>query len=251
MPVQRMTGPNGRLYADPKPSPDETSFRQDNNSAAYYNSPYYLQHKNQVQPIPPVRQNAPPNINLADYIPTDIADAIDQAGKVTFHADFREQLSDAVSPFSFRHPLLMVLQRESHVLLDGERIVKRRVLKQETHFLPDLAELVESQAGDVLTVDANRSRVGFIQADDEPQQHALAGTAAAQHREGFAACHRQADPVQHLLASESLVQALDGDRGRVAVFLGFLYLHRNLIDRMHTCSRVSDQLREKYDDEFN
>jgi hypothetical protein len=81
-----MTGPKGQFYADPKPSPDETSFRQDNNSAAYYNSPYYLNNKNQVQPIPQVRQNAAPNSNLADYIPTDIADAIDQAGKITFHA---------------------------------------------------------------------------------------------------------------------------------------------------------------------
>src|SRR5579863_8734981 len=81
-----MMGPQGQFYADPKPSPDETSFRQDNNSAAYYNSPYYLQHKNQVQPIPQIRQNAAPNINLADYIPTDVADAIDQAGKITFHA---------------------------------------------------------------------------------------------------------------------------------------------------------------------
>jgi len=81
-----MTGPKGQFYADPKPSPDETSFRQDNNSAAYYNSPYYLNNKNQVQPIPQVRQNAAPNINLADYVPTDIADAIDQAGKITFHA---------------------------------------------------------------------------------------------------------------------------------------------------------------------
>jgi|HubBroStandDraft_6_1064221.scaffolds.fasta_scaffold10684_6 hypothetical protein len=86
MPVPRMTGPNGQLYADPKPSPDETSFRQDNNSAAYYNSQYYLLHKNQVQPIPPARQGAAPNIDLSDYIPTDIANAIEQAGRITFHA---------------------------------------------------------------------------------------------------------------------------------------------------------------------
>lgn len=86
MPVQRMTGPKGQFYADPKPSPDETSFRQDNNSSAYYNSQYYLLHKSQVQPIPQVRQNAAANIDLADYLPTDIADAIDQAGRITFHA---------------------------------------------------------------------------------------------------------------------------------------------------------------------
>jgi len=86
MPVQRMTGPKGQLYADPKPSPDETSFRQDNNSSAYYNSQYYLLHKNQVQPIPPARQNAPPYLDLADYLPADVANAIDQAGRITFHA---------------------------------------------------------------------------------------------------------------------------------------------------------------------
>jgi len=86
MPVQRMTGPKGRLYADPKPSPDETSFRQDNNSSAYYNSQYYLLHKNQVQPIPPARQNAPPYLDLGDFLPTDVANAIDQAGRITFHA---------------------------------------------------------------------------------------------------------------------------------------------------------------------
>jgi len=86
MPVQRLTGPKGRLYADPRPSPDETSFRQDNNSAAYYKSQYYLLHKNQVQPIPPTRPNALPYLDLADFLPTDVADAIDQAARITFHA---------------------------------------------------------------------------------------------------------------------------------------------------------------------
>jgi len=86
VPVQRLMGPNGQFYADPKPSPDETSFRQDNNSAAYYNSQYYLLHKNQVQPIPQVRQNALPYIELADYVPKDVADAIAAAGRITFHA---------------------------------------------------------------------------------------------------------------------------------------------------------------------
>ena len=86
MPVQRLTGPKGRLYADPRPSPDETSFRQDNNSAAYYKSQYYLLHKNQVQPIPPTRPNALPYLDLADFLPTDVADAINQAARITFHA---------------------------------------------------------------------------------------------------------------------------------------------------------------------
>jgi hypothetical protein len=62
----------------------------------------------------------------------------------------------------------MVLQRKSHVLLDGQRIVKRGMLKQKTHLLPDFAQLVESQAGDVLTVMRTDPESGFSQADDEP-----------------------------------------------------------------------------------
>ncbi len=45
-------GPSGRLYADPRNQPDETSFQVDNTSAAYYQSPYYMAHKAQVQSIP-------------------------------------------------------------------------------------------------------------------------------------------------------------------------------------------------------
>ncbi len=85
------------------------------------------------------------------------------------------------------------------------------------------------------TVDANRSRVRLLQADDEPQQYALAGTTASQHRQGLAAAHGQADPVQHLLTSEGFMQVLDGDNRRTAVFLGFFWLHRNLIDCVHNC----------------
>src|ERR1035441_6159703 len=102
----------------------------------------------------------------------------------------------------------MVLSRKSHVLLDGQRIVKRSVLKQKTHLHSDFAELVESQADDVLTVDANRSRVRLFQANDEPQQYALTGTTAPQHRQGFAATHGQANPVQNLLTSARLTSLI-------------------------------------------
>jgi hypothetical protein len=81
-----LLGKSGRLYAEPKPSPDETSFQQDNVSSQYYNSPYYLQHKSQVQPIPPVRPGAPPNLDLQDFIPQEVEDAINAAGRITFHA---------------------------------------------------------------------------------------------------------------------------------------------------------------------
>jgi len=82
--VARIIGPNQRFYADPTVTPDEVTFREDNTSAAYYSSPYFLAHKNQVQPIPTPRATTP--IDLADYLPPEIIQAIEGAGKISFHA---------------------------------------------------------------------------------------------------------------------------------------------------------------------
>ena len=83
---QNLTGPKGQMYADPKPSNDEDAFQVDNTSEAYYNSPYYLKHKNQVQPIPPPRTGASPSINLADYLPATLMQSINRAGKIVIHS---------------------------------------------------------------------------------------------------------------------------------------------------------------------
>ena len=81
-----VAGPGNRLYAEPTPSFDETSFQQDNISAQYYNSLYYAQHKNQVQPIPPPRPGAALQISLADFVADEIISAINAAQRITFHA---------------------------------------------------------------------------------------------------------------------------------------------------------------------
>jgi Calcineurin-like phosphoesterase len=82
--LKNIVGPKGQLYADPQLTPDEVKFRQDNTSAAYYNSPYFLAHKNQVQHIPPRRNNQP--LNLSDFVSPDVIQAIQQQGKICFHA---------------------------------------------------------------------------------------------------------------------------------------------------------------------
>jgi hypothetical protein len=82
--LSRIAGPQGRLYADPQPGPDEKKFREDNTSSAYYNSPYYLAHKSQVQTIPRRRNNLP--LDLTEFLPADITQAIQNAGKITFHS---------------------------------------------------------------------------------------------------------------------------------------------------------------------
>lgn len=81
-----LEGPGNRLYAEPRPSPDETSFQQDNVSEQYYNSPYYLAHKDQLQPIPPARAGVPSYIELGDFVQTEVSTAISAAGRITFHA---------------------------------------------------------------------------------------------------------------------------------------------------------------------
>jgi len=43
-------------------------------------------HKSQVQPIPLARSGAPANLDLKDFLPTEITDSISAAGKITFHA---------------------------------------------------------------------------------------------------------------------------------------------------------------------
>jgi hypothetical protein len=81
-----LAGPGTRLYAEPKPSPDETSFRVDNTSSEYYNSVYYLAHKDQVQPVPEPHMGVPTNIDLTDFVPAEVLAAVDAAGKITFHS---------------------------------------------------------------------------------------------------------------------------------------------------------------------
>jgi hypothetical protein len=81
-----LVGPDTRLYADPTPSPDETSFQIDNTSAQYYNSPYYLAHKDQVQPVPAPQTGVAAYLDLQDFVPTEVLDAINAAGRITFHS---------------------------------------------------------------------------------------------------------------------------------------------------------------------
>lgn len=83
---ENLIGPSGQLYADPKPSPDETAFQVDNTSDAYYNSPYYLQHQYQVQPIPPPRTGALPYLELSDFLPESLMDSITATGQIVFHS---------------------------------------------------------------------------------------------------------------------------------------------------------------------
>lgn len=80
----RLQGPEGRLFADPAPSPDETAFQVDNTSAAYYESPYYAQHAKEVLPVP----LGPPAaaLELESVAGPLLAQEARDAGRIVFHA---------------------------------------------------------------------------------------------------------------------------------------------------------------------
>ena len=84
-PFLKLQGTESRLFADPQPSPDEVSFQVDNTSAEYYNSPYFLLHKNDLQPIPPPSAT-PPRLSLDQIVGGDVIGPITTAKAIVFHA---------------------------------------------------------------------------------------------------------------------------------------------------------------------
>src|SRR5689334_4313688 len=103
----------------------------------------------------------------------------------------------------------MMSQRESHILCDSERVIEGCMLKEKSHLLADWRELVKGESGGVFSEYLDGARVWLLEPDDEPQQHALPGAAAAQNGAGFSRVYGQTDAVQHMLRSKRLVHVLD------------------------------------------
>ena len=79
-----LQGPAGQLFGDPAPSPDETAFQVDNTSTAYYNSPYYKQHQNDIEVVPMSPPAAP--LSLQDVVGAAFLAPIIAGNKISFHA---------------------------------------------------------------------------------------------------------------------------------------------------------------------
>jgi 3',5'-cyclic AMP phosphodiesterase CpdA len=81
----RVEGTGKRLFAEAEPSPDETVFRIENTSEAYYESPYYKKHEKDVQPVPAPRAE-PSRLDLSEVLGEDVLGPIGAAEKISFHA---------------------------------------------------------------------------------------------------------------------------------------------------------------------
>jgi hypothetical protein len=82
--TSNIVGPGGQLFADPTPTPDETSFQVDNTSSDYYNSPYYTQHQNDIEAIPTPPPAAP--LALDSILGDTFLAPIIAGNKISFHS---------------------------------------------------------------------------------------------------------------------------------------------------------------------
>jgi hypothetical protein len=80
-----LVGNEGRLFANPNPGANETTFQVDNTSSAYYNSPYYKLHQFQLQPVPAPLSSVL-NMDLADVVGAAMVNQIQAAKRIIFHA---------------------------------------------------------------------------------------------------------------------------------------------------------------------
>jgi hypothetical protein len=83
--VNGVSGQGGRLFAEAQASQDETSFKIENTSSAYYDSAYYKKHKQDVQKVPPPRVS-PSRLDLADVLGTSLLNPIVASQQISFHA---------------------------------------------------------------------------------------------------------------------------------------------------------------------
>lgn len=83
--IEGLQGHAGRLFAEPRPNPDEKSFQVDNTSEQYYQSAYFTLHKDQIQPVPSPTVT-PPRIGLNQVLGADVLGPITAANSITFHA---------------------------------------------------------------------------------------------------------------------------------------------------------------------
>jgi len=83
--MTNLIGKSGRLFGEQQPGADEVSFKVDNTSDQYYNSPYYKQHQNQILPIPEPHIK-PPHLNLADVLDDPFIQTIQATKKISFHS---------------------------------------------------------------------------------------------------------------------------------------------------------------------
>ncbi len=74
-----------RLFADPDPGPDETSFHEPNVDTRYYTTGYYFRHQREIQPFPPPAPN-PPRIDLAQILGPNLLQPVLDANAIAFHA---------------------------------------------------------------------------------------------------------------------------------------------------------------------
>jgi hypothetical protein len=77
-----LIGPHGRLFGEQSPGADEKSFLVSNTDDAYYKSPYYALHQDQLQPVP---KPSGARLDLTHVVGTAFLAPIKKAKRISFH----------------------------------------------------------------------------------------------------------------------------------------------------------------------
>ena len=111
----------------------------------------------------------------------------------------------------------VLAQREGGVVVDVHRAEQRAVLEQQAELLAHLEELVVGHVRDRLAVDEDVAGVRVEQADDQLDQHALAGSRRAEDHRDLVVGQAEVEAVLDPRVAELLDQVDDLDRVLAAV----------------------------------
>src|SRR5207244_2830644 len=124
--------------------------------------------------------------------------------------DRREFLQRDLARLGTRHAAPLD-QAEGDVFPDPQRIEQRAALEQHAEFAHQRLARLAPQPDRLLAIDANRAAIGPHQPEDSLDQHRFADPRAADHDEALARRNGEVDAVEHALAAERFLEALDGD----------------------------------------
>lgn len=102
-------------------------------------------------------------------------------------------------------------QREGDVVEDGDRVEQAGLLEDEREFLANSSALECAEANDVNTTDADLTKIGAFETNEQSSERALSGSGCADDNARFSARDSQAKAVQYELVIVALYQVAHVD----------------------------------------
>src|ERR1700732_1805507 len=131
--------------------------------------------------------------------------------------DHPEQLGHALAHLAFAERTVLA-QRVADIAVHGLRVEQRAELKDHANLFSHLEQLVFIEPLERAPINPDLAAIGFDQAVQVAQDHALALAAAAQHDQRLARADIEIDALQNGFAVEALAQSAHADERPIPVF---------------------------------